>query len=131
MSCECTQTTERRFPSMLGCILRNSFSSKREVKYKKYLGGKEKLVKDTREVTVSIFFETPQDVEIFWNWYKEELQNGQLDFLIELPLFGVKKEHRVIFKPNFTESIFLGNTRELSTNLEILEFNDTLECQIC
>lgn len=131
MSCACKETTERRFPNMLGCILKNNFSSKREVKYKKYLGGKEKLVKDTREITVAIFFETPQDTEFFWSWYKEELQNGQLDFIIELPLFGVKKEHKVRFKDNFTESNFLGSTRELAATLEVVEFNDTLECQIC
>lgn len=132
MSCECSNTDNvRRFPSMLGCKQRPSYSDKTPIKRKNYLGGKQGVLKIPKTVEIVVLFLNNNDVEVFWQWYEIELHKGNLDFKINLPITGTIKEHTVRFITELSRGNIRGNTSEIKATLEVVELNDTFECKIC
>lgn len=130
MGCECTGTEDRKLPTMVICTLANGFGTNKS--WDRVVGfGGEIVGNYNNKVEVEFFVKTNGDAEIFNLWVKEELQNGTLPFEIDLPITGIVKTHTVRFAPSISQNSFIGGTIKIKATLEVVELNDTFECQIC
>ena len=131
VDCECTKNGIRELPTMIVCILADSFSTTKTWDRVVGFGGRSIAGNYNDKVEVEFFAKTREDAEFFNMWFINELQNGELDFNIDLPITGVVKTHKVRFLPSINKNSFSGITNKFKATLEVVELNDTFECQIC
>ena len=130
MSCECSNNGIIELPTMIMCTLANGFSTSKT--WDRVVGfGGELTGNYNDKVDVEFFAKTREDAEFFNMWFIEELQNGTLDFNIDLPITGVVKTHKVRFLPSINKNSFVGSTNKFKATLEVVELNDTFECSFC
>jgi len=132
-SCECDLDTERVFPKNIACVLSTGFSTsipapERIVGF----GGREVAGVQDRYITtsLSLILMSDQDVEIFWEWYRKELDFGKLSFVIELPIFGGSKSVEAKFVGKLSEGDFLGSSRKIGATIEVANTHDFV-CNFC
>lgn len=119
MPCECSILNGvREFPDNLSYILVDSFTSTAPRKMRG-LGSRSLL---EREATVSMKVLTQSEMEmaIFSEWWVTELEYGTLDFTIEIPFFGIRKTWTAKITSDMTEVLKLGESREISIQLKII-----------
>ena len=130
MSCECSDNGIRELPTMIVCTLADSFSTSKT--WDRVVGfGGELTGNHNDKVEVEFSAKTREDAEFFNMWFIDELQNGELDFNIDLPITGVVKAHKVKFLPGINKNNFLGGTNKFKATLEVVELNTSYGCKIC
>ena len=130
MSCECSNNGVRELPTTIVCTIADSFSTSKT--WDRVVGFRGELTGNHNDkVEVEFFAKTREDAEFFNMWFTGELQNGELDFNIDLPITGVVKAHKVKFLPGINKNSFIGSTNKFKATLEVVELNTSYECKIC
>ncbi len=113
MSVTCAKTIGN-FPA-LGCLidkdLNNSISKKET-----FLGGRRSPFVN-RKTNVTLLLKTNYEMELFADWWVNDLDHGISPFKISLPFMSSAREYIVVMTNDLVENISDGEIREIKLEL--------------
>lgn len=113
----------RKFPESLSYILADGFTDTLKQK-KRYLNNRTAKQEQTVKLKVAVI--TDFDYSIFVQWFVSELDYGNLDFTIKLPVYGMLREWNVKTTSDLISTLQGRTMREIMLDLTILEDVETV-----
>jgi len=106
------------FPTTLGCFTVAGYTATMG-RHKSYLGGRTNPV-NANKITATLKIDTDENADLFYQWWKDNLNFGVDSFTIELPVFGRTRTLGVKIVNDLTDAMKHSNgVRTFKLNLEV------------
>jgi len=121
MSCTTCVITERVFPQevITSCALLDGYKVQNNGLLKRGWG--KSLIISKYRVEVKFIISNSESQTFFEKWYLDELQNGEIDFTINIPIFGVHRDWKMRFVEHYTTDYIAGDNVKVLCKFEVLD----------
>lgn len=119
----------REFPSSLTCVTETGYKVKNDYIVSKGFGNRKVTTKDDIIISIKLLAMENVDLSLFTYWYYNEIERGELDFKITLPIFGTLKEWTVKFI--FGSMYEVDGEGNIAMELILVDDFEATEEQLC
>jgi len=119
----------REFPTALTCVTKENYKVTADYKKAYGFGGKSVVTVDRVYIDIEVLLDNNVDLSLFTYWFYNEIDRGELDFTIDLIIFGTQKMWtvRIAHGTNYTTDGY----GKIQLKLELVDTFVATEEQLC